>query len=150
MKEKYLWLVMCCGALFAPLTARAELGGNAASVQADSVQLQASLQTLRTARFVVHEMTLPTGTRVREYVSPAGQVFGVAWAGQFRPDLRQLLGAYLDQYLRAREGHPMAHGAVTVALPGLFVHMTGHARAFAGFAFVPGMVPQGVRQEEIR
>jgi hypothetical protein len=151
MKNRSLWLMMLGWGVFSsPLIVHAELGASATSVQKDQARLHASLQTVRTPRYVVHEMTMPSGTVVREFVSPSGQVFGVSWAGQWRPDLRQLLGTYYDQYLQARQGHRAARGAVTVALPGLFVHMTGHPRAFAGFAYVPTLIPQDVRAEEIR
>ena len=48
----------------------------------------------------MHEITTTTGV-VREFVSPGGAVFGVAWDGQFPPDLQQLLGPYYQQAQQA-------------------------------------------------
>ena len=50
----------------------------------------------RMTNYVMRETTLPTGTRVREYVSESGTVFAVTWEGPFLPDLKALLGKYFD------------------------------------------------------
>jgi hypothetical protein len=39
---------------------------------------------------------------------------------------------------------------VSVNEPDLVVQMTGHPRAFAGRAYMPGLLPQGLRPETIR
>src|SRR5262252_3454932 len=80
----------------------AALGGDAATVQTDRVQMKgALLRITSTETFTVHEMRSPSGPTVREYLSPAGKVFGVAWDGPTTPDLQQLLGSYYDEYQRA-------------------------------------------------
>ena len=78
--------------------ALAALGENVASVEVDRASMRGIASVARTDRYTVHEMELPSGTIVREYVSPAGVVFGVAWQGPFMPDLRQLFGAYYEQF----------------------------------------------------
>lgn len=58
--------------------------------------------------YTLHELQAPNGTVIWDYVSPAGPVYGVAWQGPALPDLRQVLGAYFDQYVQAmqkRGGH---------------------------------------------
>src|SRR5262245_60262961 len=78
-----------------PGVASAELGGDAASVEADRVRVQgALLRLVRNDAYTLHEMQSASGVVVREYVSPAGRVFAVAWQGPWHPDLRQLLGPY--------------------------------------------------------
>src|SRR5580704_3457729 len=82
--------------------ANAALGGDVTTVQADRVQMKGALLRITSnGTFTVHEMRSPAGTTVREYVSPTGKVFGVAWEGPTTPDLQQLLGTYYEEYLRA-------------------------------------------------
>jgi hypothetical protein len=130
--------------------AEAALGGTEATVRADQAQMSMTLRTMPAARFTMHELTAASGTTVREYVSPAGVVFGVAWQGPSLPDLRQLLGAYFDQYVDAAAARRTRRAPVRVELPGLVVQSSGHLRAFAGKAYLPQGLPQGVAAEEIQ
>jgi hypothetical protein len=41
-------------------------------------------------------------------------------------------------------------GPVQIQQPGLVVQVSGHMRAFLGKAYVPQMLPAGVRAEDIR
>ena len=131
----------------------AVLGGSEASVQADQVHLQAALRSTRAASYTVHELRAPTGIVVREYAA-GGTVFGVAWDGPWPPDMQQLLGSYFEPYLSAVQAQSQngSHGRhpVHVELPGLVVNISGHPRSFHGQAFVPDMMPQGLKAEEIR
>jgi len=129
--------------------ASATLGGDAATVEADVAQLQGKLKIARVQRYAVHEIEAPHGTVVREYVSPAGKVFGVAWSGPVKPDLRQVLGPYFDTYVEA-VAKRKARGPVQIALPGLVVQSSGHMRSFVGSAYLPDGLPEGVAAEEIR
>jgi hypothetical protein len=137
----------------APVGAWASLGGDAASVQADQIHLQGRRTMKTAALYTVHEIQGTSGTVVREYVSPEGKVFGVAWQGPWVPDMRQLLGTYFDEYTRAnqaRQGARIRRGPVLINEPGLVVQIVGHPRAFAGRAYVPEMLPSGVRSESIQ
>src|SRR5258708_27608906 len=86
------------GALAVP--AFAGLGADAASVQSDVVRMRGALRVTEGAGFAVHEITSPSGTVVREYVSPDNRVFAVSWRGPGIPDLRQMLGSYYDQFVQ--------------------------------------------------
>ena len=129
--------------------AYAELGGDEASIQTDQAQMQGVRRIARATTHVMHEIQTPTGTKVREYVSPAGKVFGVAWEGPFLPDLRQLLGLHFEQLGRAQSNR-RGRGPLIIQLPDLVLYSGGHMRAFAGQAYIPDMVPQGIRAEAIR
>ena len=129
--------------------AQASLGGVEATVQADQQQMAATQRVLRPGPYTLHEMQTPTGTTVREYVSPAGMVFGVAWQGPAMPDLRQLLGPYFQNYVGAVTQRK-ARGPVVVEEPGLVVHSAGHMRAFVGRAYIPEALPQGMSADSIR
>ena len=129
----------------------ASLGDNVTTVQSDKVHMKGSLRTVATQHYVKHEITMPTGQVVREFVSPEGTVFGVAWQGQFQPDLQQVLGSYFEpvkQAAAAQQRH--GHGPVSVETSGFVFRQAGNARNFHGSAYVPAMVPQGVDVSEIQ
>lgn len=136
-----------------PVHVFAVLGGSEASVQTDRVHMQAGLRSTSAAGYTVHELHAPTGIVIREFVS-GGTVFGVAWEGPWPPDLQQLLGSYFEPYRQAREQQaqsgPAGRRPVHVELPGLVVNISGHPRSFRGQAFVPELVPQGVKAEGLR
>jgi Protein of unknown function (DUF2844) len=139
--------------LTAALPLFAALGGGAASIQADQVHMQASLRTIAAAGYNVQEMKTAAGAVVREYVSPQGQVFAVAWHGPWPPDMRQLLGNYFDQYVQARRQQSSARigrRPLVIDEPGLVVESGGHQRSFVGKAYVPAMLPAGVKAEDIQ
>ena len=98
----------------------------------------------------MHEITTPYGTVVREYVSPDGKVFGVAWRGPFLPNFQQLLGdsygtfAQAAQEARSAQPRRSRNAPLTVEQPDLVMHSAGHMRAYVGHAYIPGMIPQGV------
>ena len=131
----------------------AALGENEASVQNDQVRMQANRRSIHSGNYNVHELRAPTGIVVREYVSSAGTVFGVAWEGPWPPDLQQILGSYFQQYQKAmqeQQGDRPGRRPIQVETSGLVVHLAGHPRSFAGHAYVPNMLPQGTSAGEIR
>ncbi|MFZ0914046.1 MAG: DUF2844 domain-containing protein, partial [Candidatus Korobacteraceae bacterium] len=83
-----------------PFPARAVLGDSAASVLTDQARMKGTLRSVDRGAYVMHEITTTTGA-VREFVSPAGAVFGVAWEGQFPPNFQLLLGPYYQQVQQA-------------------------------------------------
>jgi uncharacterized protein DUF2844 len=135
-----------------PLRAHAALGGTSASVQDDVASMKASLQVREANGYAVHEIQATTGTSIREYVSPAGTVFGVAWQGPFIPDLHQLLGAYFDQYsaaVKAQKSTYIGRRPLNIESPGLVIQTNGHMRGYAGRVYVPTLVPAGTKLEEL-
>lgn len=136
-----------------PLPALGSLGGDATSVEADRAKMEATLQTSSKQLYTVHEMHTANNVTVREFVSPAGKVFGVAWQGASRPDMKQLLGAYFDQYtqeVQKQEAKRAGRGPLLIQQPGFVMQMGGHMRALAGRAYIPQLVPTGVQIEELR
>ena len=122
-----------------------------ASVQNDMVRMRASLKITHAEAYTVHEMQMSSGTVVREYVSPAGQVFGVAWQGPFLPDMKQILGTYFNRYEQVGIAKPRrAQGPLIIQDPELVLESTGHMQSYRGRAYVPTMVPQGVSPDAIR
>ena len=101
--------------------------------------------------YSVHELKAATGTAVREYATADGRVFGVAWEGPWRPDLRQLLGEYFADYQEAgKNKRTGVNGPLVSSTPRLVIEMTGRPRAFYGRAYVPDLVPSGVEPDGIR
>ena len=88
-------------AMLLPLSCWATLGDNAASVLTNQTQMKGTIRSVDRQTYVLHEISTSSGAKVREYVSPAGAVFAVAWEGQFPPDFQQLLGPYYQQVQQA-------------------------------------------------
>lgn len=159
-------LGLACFVLMTPMFSFAVLGDTAASVLTDQVRLKGTLRSTDNRTYVLHEITAPSGATLREYVSPGGLVFGVAWDGQFPPDFQQLLGPYFQQAQQAREARKEAQlqaaaqqgvtpvrsprGLTVINTPGLVFYQTGHVRSFHGVAYIPQLVPQGVATSTIR
>jgi hypothetical protein len=100
----------------------------------------------------VQETLLENGTTVREYATPAGLVFAVAWQGPILPDLDVLLGNYFHSFkletdqarLFGRRGAP-----VDMTRDGLVVRSNGRMRNFFGHAYVVDLVPAGVSIKDV-
>lgn len=149
--EKATRIVISFLVLVLPLPAMAVLGDTAGSVLTDQVRMKGTLHSQGAHTYIVHEITTPTGSVVREFVSPAGAVFGVAWEGQLPPDLQQLLGPYYAQAKQAA-AQEQRGGRVPAVIetPGLVMHQTGHMRSYHGQAYIPQLLPQGVQSKDIR
>lgn len=156
--EKAARILLSALVLALPFPALAVLGDTAASVLNDQARMKGTLRSVDNHTYVMHEITAPSGAIVREFVTPKGAVFGVAWEGQFPPDLQQLLGPY---YQQAQQAQTAAHQSqtqqprrsrapVVVETPGLVLYETGHMRSFHGQAYIPQLVPQGVEASDIR
>ncbi len=153
-------LLLSILALALPFPSGAVLGDTAASVLNDQARMKGTLHSVDNRTYVMHEITSPSGTVVREFVSPQGAVFGVAWEGQFPPDLQSLLGPYYQQAQKAQEKSQQQQGSqpqprvrrapIVIETPGLVFYETGHVRSFHGQAYVPQLIPPGVQPSDIR
>ncbi len=132
------------------LPARATLGEDAATVEADRAQMKAQLRTTAVAGSTVHEIQNPTGTVVREYISAAGKVFAVSWEGPVLPDFRQMLGRYFTDYNSEASSPRVGRRHLTIERTDLVVHSSGHMRAFYGNAYVPSLLPPNFSPDEIK
>jgi hypothetical protein len=131
-------------AALSPCIAAAALGEAEASVQSDAVQLRGSIKLTEHASYRLHEIQLPSGTLVREFVGSDGKVFAVAWNGPTVPNLRQTLGQYFDNYVAAAKAKHAGHHHLQIQQSDLVVQASGHMRAFSGRAYLPQAVPAGV------
>ncbi len=127
----------------------AALGDNTMSVQEDQIHMKGTLRTVPSDRFVMHQITTPSGGSVREYVSSSGSVFAVAWDGPGSPDLQQLLGSYFDT-VRKTAAQRRGRGPLVIDTPQLYFAQTGHMRAIHGVAYLPQQLPTGVQSTDIK
>jgi hypothetical protein len=147
-----IWLSSACALLVGADRAAAALGGAPESVESDRRALAAAARpTVRGSTYAVHE--LQSGlVRIREYVSPAGVVFGVAWNGPTPPDLDQLLGGYAAEWKQAAKASAPSpgRGFRAVSGPNVTVVRWGRMGNLRGRAWASALVPEGVAVDEIQ
>ena len=150
---------LTCGVLGVAAPAMAALGGTPTPPPAGAVSsslgpvVHAASGGVVSAPYTVTQTTFAAGTVVREYLSTAGTVFGIAWSGPIMPNLPVLLGTYFPQYDSARVAVRAAHpgrGPIAVELSGLVVHSGGHMGGFSGQAYLPQSLPAGVSAADIQ
>jgi Protein of unknown function (DUF2844) len=137
-----LWMLV---AVLGPRIASATLGEPEITVQSDVAQLRASIKTSEDrASYRVHEIQLPGGTLLREFVAPDGNVFAVAWNGPTKPNLRQAFGKYFDAFVSAPRPKFADRRHLQIQQGDLVVQGSGHMRAFSGRAYLASAIPSGV------
>ena len=149
-----LYWLLAAGTLVVTLAAPsawATLGGDATSVKDDGAHMKAALRVKTNDNlFTVHELTMPTGTVVREYVSSGGKVFGVAWRGPYLPDFRQILGDYFAPVMQTPRNQRQGRGPLEVRQPNVVFQSGGHMRSFFGRAYVPNLLPEGLSADAVQ
>lgn len=144
----FLFLVLFAGNL-----ALGSLGDNADSIEIDKKAISAfsdksTNQDLYTIREIKSE-----GVLVREYISKAGNIFGVTWKGNFQPDLQPLLGRYFKDYsasIKKPTKRRLRGSRVVTKGTSVVVEKYGHMRSLSGRAYVPALLPLGVDPNEIK
>ena len=147
---RIFWGVLLILMMGAP-SMRAALGEPESSVSADRQFLRGQIRDEVHQGFRLHQITDANGAVVREYVSPAGKVFGVSWQGPFVPNLQQLLGTYftnLQQYAQAQTGR--RGGPLTIQTDNFVFTSAGHMRWFHGRAYVPSLLPTNLSPEVVQ
>ena len=130
----------------------AVLGQYESSVSVDQQYMKSEDRVQAFQACKVHELTSANGTTVREYVSPKGLVFGVAWQGPFMPNMEPLLGSYVTNLQTASKSQTQVrHLRGLIVRTNDFVFASGgQMRFWKGSAFVPSLVPSNVSVEVIR
>lgn len=140
--------VLLCACVGTPVWAA--LGGGVDSVNHDELSLHATRRVATHTGYAVHELSLNSGTVVREFVTPSGTVFGIAWQGPVKPDLNQLLGEHFPRMVAAGQSPHGDHRSLKLHAPDLVVESGGKMRAFAGRAYLPALLPATVSAGDIR
>ena len=128
----------------------AVLGQYENSVTTDQQRMRAQLHETARQGYSVKELGTADGRTVREYVSPAGLVFGVAWQGPTMPNLQQLLGSYFEQLNQAPRPRRQRGAPLVVRGKNFVLVSGGHMRSFHGAAYVPSLLPSGIPAEVVR
>ena len=108
-------------------------------------------QSVPEARYTVETIRSP-GIVIREYVSPDGIVFAVAWRQQTGVvNLEQLLGSYYAEYSQAvlnqpRKSQRFRHVETEHAV----IEAGGRMGAVWGRAWVGSLLPSGISQDSIK
>jgi hypothetical protein len=126
------------------------LGDSTSSVESDRVVVRATVRQISHSAYTVHELTTAAQGTVREYVSPAGQVFAVSWHGPAKPNLRQILGANYDVLAASKHQHSGGHNHLAITEGRLVFESNGHMRSFHGRAYLSDAIPSGVTADEIK
>jgi len=153
-KLHVIFLSFCftVAALVGAEIAQAALGEPVDSVAMDMNALSAS-QGATTVQngYTIHNIKNDSMS-VREYVSPSGAVFGIAWNGMNQPDLTNLLGTYFGEYQEALIQAPYnpGHRFSRIKTNNVVVEKWGHMRNIQGRAYVPTLIPTGVNVDEIK
>jgi hypothetical protein len=142
---------MAAAALAAAGRAGAGLGEPVAAVAEDRRALAAEARAPVVARGYTVEQMASAAHEVREFVSPEGLVFAVAWDGISNPDLTRLLGPYAPEALDAAgRTHARGRRRRVVRTDRVVVETWGHMRSLHGRAYAPSLVPPGVSLDAIR
>lgn len=123
-----------------------------ASSTASGARILAVVPTARMGLYTVQETRLENGTTLREYVTPAGQVFAVAWQGPVLPDLDVLLGTYFNTFkLETEQARQLGRlgSPVNMTRDGLVVRSNGRMRNFFGHAYAIELIPAGVAIKDV-
>jgi Protein of unknown function (DUF2844) len=128
----------------------ATLGDNVSSVESDAQALGGQHVMVAKVGFNLHQITMKDGTVVKEFVSPAGTVFGVSWQGHFIPNLHQLLGTYMTNLEEGERTQVVRRRAITIQGDNFVFSSVGHLRFFRGRAYVPGLIPANVTAGEVQ
>lgn len=147
MRNEFILFSILAAAAF---PAWATLGGSVESVVTDQSKFHAKRAVVERQDYTIHEITSDDGTVIREYVTPAGKVFGVSWTGPTIPDLTQLLGAYNTEFQTALHAKRGRRSSAAVHNPDLVVESSGHMRSFHGRAYLNSMLPGGVTEDIVQ
>jgi hypothetical protein len=136
--------------VMADIPAWAALGDNVSSVDSDAQALGGQHRLVAKEGYNLHQITMADGSVVNEFVSPAGVVFGVSWAGHFIPNLHQLLGSYMTDLQQGQRTRVIPRRGVTIQGDDFVFTNFGRLRSFRGRAYVPSLVPSNTTAEVVQ
>jgi hypothetical protein len=147
MKTKLSLLLLL---LMSALPAWAALGEYEGSVGLDQQVLRGELREEVRTGYKLHQIITPDGAVIREYVSPAGKVFGISWHSHVLPNLSQLLGTYFPQVQQAAKARVQHNGPLVINSTDFVYFSGGRMMNFYGSAFVRSLLPQNVTAGVVR
>ena len=134
-------------AALAASPAHATLGGDGESVVDDQFALHAIASIDTRPEYTDYKLATPDGVIVHEFVDPAGRVFEVTWSATGRrPNMRQILGRYIERFNGEKDGGLPAGRHASVADADLEIHSRAADQEFSGSAHIPALTPEAARQ----
>lgn len=129
----------------------AELGA-ASLTQSHSAWVKSSSALTSPKPFVysIQKIITQDEIEVHEYLNATGLVFGLAWAGESKPNMSSMLGSFAGRYQFALSQPSSARAPVAINTPDFVVQTGGRMNHFFGVAFLPTLAPQGVSLEDIK
>lgn len=154
---RFLKIAMLAATLL-PLSSHATLGGAPGGGKSSTALLRAVLQPpvaapaqpAGAAPYSLHESVDANGVSLREYVLPGNVVFAVSWDGPIRPDMTVLLGSYFPNFVSAAQGRALGTGPLVEGNDDFRVESTGRLGRFSGMAWLPRLMPAGVRPGDLQ
>lgn len=152
---RFLKLAMLAATLL-PLSSYARLGG-APSTGASSTALLratpqsgAATQPAGSAPYSMRQSVDANGVTIHEYVLPQNVVFAVTWNGPIRPDMTALLGSYFPNFVNAGQSRAAGTGPLIDGNDDFRIESAGRLGRFSGMAWLPRLMPAGVRPGDLQ
>lgn len=154
---RFLKIAMLAATLL-PLVSHATLGGAPSAGTSSAPLLRAGprsavatpAQPANAARYSLHQSIDANGVTLREYVLPGNVVFAVSWDGPIRPDMAALLGSYFPNFANAAPSRARGTGPLVDGNDDFRVESTGRLGRFSGMAWLPRLMPAGVRPGDLQ
>jgi len=102
-----------------------------------------------TAPYTMRQSVDANGVTIREYLLPANVVFAVTWQGPIRPNMRALLGSYFTNYVAAGQSGVRGSGPLIEGNDDFRIESAGRLGNFSGMAWLPRLLPAGVRPGDL-
>ncbi|REG61349.1 uncharacterized protein DUF2844 [Paraburkholderia sp. BL6669N2] len=136
-----------------PLASYAALGGppGVGTASQSVLRSAAALNTTTAATpYTMRASYGADGVTIHEYVLPSNVVFAVTWQGPVRPDMNALLGSYFPNFTSAAAERARGAGPMIEHNGDFHIESAGRAGRFFGKAYLPRLVPVGVRVEQLQ
>ncbi|HEX7914101.1 MAG TPA: DUF2844 domain-containing protein [Paraburkholderia sp.] len=141
-----------------PLSSHATLGAAPGAGTSSPVMLRATPATsdqpasasASTTSYSTRQQRDANGVTIREYVLPSNVVFAVTWDGPVRPDMTALLGSYFPNFVDAGRNHARGSGPIVAGDDEFHIESAGRLGRFFGMAWLPRLIPAGVRPGDLQ
>ncbi|MFM0222125.1 DUF2844 domain-containing protein [Paraburkholderia dipogonis] len=142
-----------------PLSSHATLGGAPSAGASSPAMLRATpqpaaatpaAQPANAAPYSMRQSVDANGVTIREYVLPGNVVFAVKWNGPIRPDMTALLGSYFPNFVNAGQSRATGTGPLIDGNDDFRIESTGRMGRFSGMAWLPRLMPAGVRPGDLQ
>jgi Protein of unknown function (DUF2844) len=107
---------------------------------------------ISSSSYTVSELTLESGTVIKEFMDAQGIVFAVQWAGPVMPELADLLGIHFKTFQSHTEqirSQGQFRASVNMTRSDVVVRSNGRMRNYYGSAYVPMLVPSQISIDDV-